>query len=202
MISRVFCIDKSVFFCYILSLEEVEVKILFVPAELINPKNVLSDNTLCRCRAALKLWQSGDFDLLLLTGGLFLEPERQTRPASEIMRDWFVENGVSQDWIRTERQSLDTYQNVSLSLQELQDVHIESITVVTQYQHALRFLATFFLAHGQRIRVNMIRQPAMSWKDWFMEWLVLVPYHLIDWRGTLWLATWNRQQRRRAAQLA
>lgn len=176
-------------------------RILLVPAERIDPVDLLSPNTLCRCEAALKAWRSGQYDKLLLTGGYFLPKERQTKPAAESMKTWFLLKGVAPKAILTETTSLDTYQNVAFALDVLRKEGFtgSEITVLTQYQHAIRFLATFFLAHGVRVRTIPIRQPQMRWVDWVVEWAVLIPCHLLDWKGTLFLARLNRQMRQRAA---
>lgn len=170
-------------------------KILMIPAELVDPVDKLSANTLRRCQAGLEAWVGGDYEMILLSGGIFLPRDRQTKPAAETMKEWFVSRGVDPEVILVEGDSLDTYENVRFNASLTRD----QITVLTQYQHAIRFLLTFYLALGVRIKVIPIRQPAMSWKDWFMEWLVLIPYHLIDWKGTLFLARYNRRSRERAA---
>jgi len=184
------------------SISRCPLKILLVPAEAIDPLNQLSANTLRRCEAALEVWRTGQFDRILVTGGMFLDQKRQTIPAATIMWDWFTKHGVRDNQILVEPGSLDTYQNIDFGLRLLREEGCADaqITVITQYQHALRFAITFFLAHQRRINLIMIRQPAMLWKEWLMEWLVIIPYHLIDWRGTLWLARHNRAQRAAAAQ--
>ena len=178
-------------------------KILLVPAELVDPHDQLSAITIQRCNAGLIAWKSGAFDYLLLTGGRFLPPERQSRSAAAIMRDWFVQHGVAEAQVLVEPESLDTYENIALGLEILERAgHLHAqITVLTQYQHALRFVLTFFLAHHRWIQVIPIRQPRQSWTSWFIEWLILIPCHTIDWRGRSFLARWNRKQRRLAAQL-
>lgn len=174
--------------------------VLLVPAELIDRHNQLSTNTLRRCVCALEEWRTGAYDVLLLCGGLFLAPERQSLPASLLMRDWFVQQGVPAECILTEARSLDTYQNIAFGIEMLNKTGKNwNITVLTQYQHALRFWITFLLAHHIRVNTRPIRQPAMHVKDWLVEWLVLIPYHLVDWHGCLWLAVHNRRQRQKAA---
>lgn len=177
-------------------------KILLIPAEEIDPVDQLSANTLRRCEAGLTAWNSGDYDFLLLSGGIFLPSTRQTKSAASTMEQWFVAQGVEPDCIWTEDQSLDTYENIRLGLRVMNTqlgMEEKDITVLTQYQHAIRFLLTFWLAHRRRIKIIPIRQPAMSWKSWFLEWVVLIPYHFLDRRGTWFLARRNRQARTRAA---
>lgn len=176
--------------------------ILIVPAELIDPIDQLSVNTLARCTAGLDEWRNGHYDYLLVCGGKFLEPSRQKTAAADLMRRWFMRMGVPNTLILTESASLDTYQNIEFSLRVLRhfgDSH--SITVVTQYQHALRFMITFLLAHRMFITIRPIRQPAMSWRNWFMEWSLIL-YHAFDWRGTGRLAKKNRHDRQIAASVS
>lgn len=117
------------------------------------------------------------------------------------MKNWFVTNGVDQAMILIETKSLDTYQNISFGLDVLRTAVFEGaeITVLTQFQHAIRCFLTFILAHGIRVRAITIRQPKMRWKDWFMEWIILIPCHFLDWRGNFFLAKLNRRMRERAA---
>ena len=184
------------------------VKVLLCPAELLTPMDQLSSNTRRRCEAALALWQTGEYELMLLTGGRFLPQSVQTQPAAEVMAEWFKRRGVAVDQIVVEHGSVDTYENIRLGMQRINSAltarHIFPIsvefTVCTQYQHCLRFLITFWLAHGIHIKTHAVRQPEMSWKDWCVEWLVLIPYHLYDWNGTGWVAETNRKKRHAASE--
>lgn len=173
--------------------------ILLVPSELINPIDRLSVITRTRCRAALIVWRLNMHHRILCSGGIFSGTDRQTRSAAELMKEWFVQRGVEERLILTETESVDTYENIAFSIHILNNrCDNWSVTVVTQPQHALRFRITFWRAYNVHILLALVDQSTMTWKDWWLEWLVLVPYHIIDKRGTLWLAKYNRSKRRKA----
>lgn len=178
-------------------------KVLLVPAELIDPVDTLSPNTRRRCLAAMEAWNIGGYDFVLMTGGLFLEPARQTRSAAETMSLWFRLKFVPEERMLLEERSVDTYENIANSLGLLRERGLggAEITVVTQLQHAIRFKITCWRAHGVRIRTIVVRQPEMSWKDWLLEWFVLIPIHILDRSGTGFISRWNKTKRRLAAGL-
>lgn len=180
-----------------------ETRILMVPSWQLAPSDRLSPrDTQIVCRAALQLWQTGRFDLLLLTGGVFLPPHIQTRPSAELMKDWFRSQDVEPSRIVTETRSLDTFENIAFSLTELRRRGIENplITVCTQWLHALRIRHTFQRAHGVAMRVHAIRFH-MSWRDLAWQWLC-VAYHWYDPGGMGRLAKSARLRRSRAASRA
>lgn len=175
--------------------------ILFIPAEGIDAVDKLSQNTRERCDAGFRAWQTGNFDLVLVTGGKFLKSEVQRTPAASLMRRCLISRGVPAEKILAEVESLDTYENISMELSVLKKcgISMTSVMIVTQYQHALRFIITFWLEHDMRVKVIPIRHRKLSWKHWLMEWLVLIPYHLLDRDGSGWFARINREKRQRDA---
>lgn len=175
-------------------------KILLVPSGGIAPLNQLPpENTLLRCEAALELWRTERYDYMLVCGGLFLSPHIQTRPAADIMRDWFAQKGVSTRLILVERESVDTFENVERSIHLLTKMHLirPRITVVTQWQHALRFWVTFRFGYGLHVGLAPISYP-LAWHEYIAEAGSLF-YHLIDPRGARACARKRRDERRAAA---
>ncbi len=177
-----------------------ETRILMVPSWQLVPRDRLSPrDTQIVCQAALELWQTGLFDLLLLTGGLFLPSYIQSKPSSELMKNWFVAQGVESTRIVTETRSLDTFENIAYSLTELRRLGIShpDITVCTQWQHAVRIRHTFKRAHGIEIQIytlNFDLPPLEHARQW-----LYIAYHCYDTRGDKWLARTVRRRRGRAA---
>lgn len=176
--------------------EVVVVRILMVPSWLLLSHNQLSPaNTLPVCQEALKLWQTGAYDLLLLSGGLFLPAHIQSRPSSELMQDWFVEQGVDPRQIVLETRSLDTYDNIRYSLEELASVRIGefAITVCTHRIHGRRIKHTFRRAHGVDITVHPVPLP-LRMMERCQQWMYVL-YHWLDPFGNGWLARRTRAKR-------
>ncbi|MDD4607204.1 MAG: YdcF family protein [Patescibacteria group bacterium] len=171
-------------------------KILLVPSGKINPVDCLEGtDTLLRCKKALELWQTGVYSKVLVTGGICSKPKIQTQPAGTLMAQWFEENGVSASDIIIEDQSLDTFENIRLSLQKILDLESDyEITVVTQQQHAMRMWITFLYGYGLLVGICPVKYKN-SFKNWLREWGYLL-YHLYDRKGTKFLAKKNRDSRR------
>lgn len=177
-----------------------ETQILMVPSWQIVPRDRLSPrDTQIVCRAALQLWNTGQYDLLLLTGGVFLPPRIQIRPSAELMKDWFMSQGMESSRIVTETRSLDTFENIAFALAELRRLGVvhPDITVCTQWLHAARIRHTFQRAHGISIRVHAIRFD-MPWHDLAWQWFCAA-YHWYDPAGTGWLARTIRRRRHHAS---
>lgn len=173
--------------------------VLLVPSAEIAPLDQLSGTrTLIRCENALIAWNSGKYDLLLVCGGKTHSPEFESRPAAVTMAEWFLDHGISAADIVIEDQSLDTYQNIEYSLRILTGLPGKhTITVISQWQHTLRFVITGLLAHTiwiRRIGLHYPEPNGFMLKSW-----VLLLYHFYDWKGTKAPAIANRDQRRKAA---
>ena len=164
------------------------VPVLMVPSLQIVAIDVLSPkDTLIVCEEALKLWQTGDYEILLTSAGLFLPPEKQTRPAATLMAEWFIERGVPAERIIAEAHSLDTYENLSLSLATLEERGIDAdITVCTHWTQAERIRHTFKVAHARIVHVHGISFP-FSAAEWIYQW-ACIAYHYMDRDGSGWLA--------------
>lgn len=180
---------------------EGNARVLFVPSCGVTEHNVLTPtDTLLRCEEGLKLWRSGDYDYILVTGGLFNPKHVQSIPAGMLMRGWFIARGVDPNKVIEETRSLDTFENIKFGLEELRKRGIpdRDITVVTQWQHAWRFAITFRRAYGIKVK-RVPLEYAMSWKSWLIEF-VLIAYHAYDRYGTKHVAQKNRDDRRKDAE--
>lgn len=174
-------------------------RIIFVPgADVFTLNQLAGTATEIRLIGALELWHEGGYDYFLVSGGLCESKEVQTIPIGELMKSWLTTRGISEDKIIVESEALDTYENISEGMNALTDEGINpyhtEITVVSQWQHALRIALTCFLAHGLRVKRHGLhyREPISRL---IMEWIMLV-YHLLDREGKGKHARRNRAARR------
>ncbi|MDD5217882.1 MAG: YdcF family protein [Candidatus Omnitrophica bacterium] len=178
----------------------IQPKILLIPSCGIQPVDFPSpQDTLIRLRQGLKLWRMAAYDTILVTGGIFHPHWIQTRPAAHIMRDWLINQGVPEDYILTEDKSVDTFENVNNSVGVLMeaDAWPAEITVVTQWQHALRFATTFLYGHGVWIKTFGLHYPVSLTTS--LNECLFIAYHLLDPTGKGRLAARNRESRRQDA---
>jgi len=174
-------------------------RILLVPAGGIIAKNRLSPaDTLLRCQKAITLWQTGQYDLILVCGGIFTPfPDTHTVPAADLMKSYLLENipGISKEKILTEDSSRDTFENVKFALATLETARIKTsdITVVTQWQHAIRFWITFRFCRNIKVKLKpMFYRTALRIK---LNECLFIAYHIYDPCGNKNLARKNRQNR-------
>ncbi len=163
-------------------------RILLVPSGGIAPRNrVEGTTTLPRLEKAAELLRSGAYDVLLLSGGQCHAPEVETQPAALTMAAWFAEQGADGVVTILEDESRDTYENISCSLARLQlQPGVHEITVVSHWQHTLRFMITFWLAYGLRIKCVPLHYP-IPLTSLVAGW-GLILYHLYDRYGTKYVA--------------
>ncbi|MBT3412589.1 MAG: YdcF family protein [Candidatus Jacksonbacteria bacterium] len=170
---------------------------LLVPSCGIKKKNKLGPKTRARLELALRLWSTGNFDRFIVTGGIFRPKRKQTVSAGRLMASWLCSRGIQPGLILCEEESLDTYQNISgaLALIASQLDYWPEITVVTNWQHLLRFRLTFLWAHGKLIRGVAMPVPSpFDPKACVLEWGMLL-VHLIDRNGTGRIVARNRRNR-------
>jgi uncharacterized SAM-binding protein YcdF (DUF218 family) len=177
---------------------DAKLRILFVPScEVRALDKLLGTETETRLAAALYYWARGDYDYIAVTGGVYLSPEVQKTPSGELMARWLEEHGVSPDRVLVEITSRDTFENVSGFLdlcrtEERTAGRVLDITVITHWQHARRFWLTF---RAWKIKIHTI---PLDYRIGFvrrvMEYAFLL-VHLLDPRGTGWLASKNRRNR-------
>jgi len=167
---------------------------LLIPSCEVFPVDSLEGTTtLKRLCAGLAEWKTANYDRVVVCGGVYLPSEVQTRPSGAIMKEWLIEHGIEEMCIITEVASRDTYENISGVLELMVADAEPKITVITHWQHALRFWVTFCRAHGIGVKVL----PLWYWVDiktFFLEWPMLL-VHVFDKNGTGRIASNNRNQR-------
>lgn len=170
--------------------------VLMVPSWQVVPPDMLCplDSQLV-CMEAHKLWRTGQYEWLLVSGGIFLPPKIQTRPAADLMGAWFEECGVPRSRIIKESRSLDTFDNVRYSLYELwaRGIRDPDITVCTHRIHGIRIRHTFKMAHRIDVRIHEVSLP-LSIAEQVAQWLCVL-YHRHDTHGTGWFARAVRTRR-------
>lgn len=171
--------------------------VLLVPSGWDSPWRDGSD-TQRRCDGALHQWQTGKYDVVICCGGKFRPKSEMGEAAAQLMKKYLRAHGIPSRAIIVEDRSVDTYENCAFALRILKKTHrkIESITIVSQWQHTLRLQVTFFLAHAHPVRGVYLP----SWPS--PAEAVRLLYHLFDWRGTGSVARVNKQDRRNAARKA
>lgn len=91
--------------------------------QLVLAVDRIDEETHRRCEHAYQLFTQlegeGEEPILLLTGGRFQSPADQTKPASQLLREWFLAKGVREDVMVSEDRSVDTFENISFGLSAL-----------------------------------------------------------------------------------
>lgn len=169
-------------------------KYLIIPSNEVFPLNSLRGTfTEKRLNRGFKIWKKGRYDKIIVSGGIFLPPNVQTVAAGRLMEDWLRTRGVPAENILVEDKSRDTYENISESLALLTKEEKPECTVVTHWQHALRFWVTFRRAHKVKAKIH----PMFYWVDiktFILEWFILL-VHIFDRDGTGKIASKNRLDR-------
>lgn len=169
-------------------------KYLFIPANEVNETDLLENTyTLKRLERGLKEWRKGGYDKIIVAGGIWMPEKIQTRPLGILMKDWLISQGVAAEKIITENTSRDTYENISGALELIKDDLNPEITVVTHWQHALRFRVTFRRAHKMKIKIITMWY-WVNLKTFIFEWPFLL-IHIFDKDGTSSLVRKNRSDR-------
>lgn len=189
-------------------------KIIFVPGGNILPFNELEGTfTLLRLIKGLELWQTGDYDVIVVSDGRFWPSNISNRALARIMRDWLLaqKNGPSDDDIVIEVNSRDTYENIHFSVKKILDwlyakhrisskhfrAEMVEITVVTEKHHGQRILTTWQKSkRGHRwpniqlVDAGYRLSPIETVKE-----ILFGLIHKIDPMGRGWLANKNRHNR-------
>ncbi|HRY36281.1 MAG TPA: YdcF family protein [Candidatus Magasanikbacteria bacterium] len=198
-------------------------RVIFVPAEQIEKENRLSVRTTMRLERALALFKTGEYDLIILSGGIFNPLEVQTVSAARLMKTWLLQKEVKRECIITENHSLDTYENIKFSFGHLWSCFKEKyspfsgvvgcgadrasiiegsfrgeITLISDYWHLERFKV--IVAHSTSVFATMpwIYEDS-GYKLDFIGRIKEKIFLLItknDPEGTGWLARFNRYCRR------
>lgn len=174
-------------------------KILMVPACEIAPKDkIRNTETESRCVSALIKWQNGRYAKLLLCGGIFLPPDTQTRPAADLMAEWFKREGVSAKDILIDDLSRDSFENVFFGLKKLEDHNFSpeetEIRIISSRQHSLRIYLTLTWGYKYpKVKREKTLIPVLP--GTFLKECFFLLYHLYDKKGIKWLAQRNRRKR-------
>jgi hypothetical protein len=176
-------------------------RLLFVPSGDVTTHNKIEHtHTLERCQEALRVWQSGHYDYMLLSGGIFRPRRVQSVSAAKLMANWVLSQSLQPrpHQLLLEEQSRDTYENAYLSIELLRKQkllhHITGITIVSELHHARRLRTT--LVQGYNL-TNIDIHPThskLSWHALMLEWLYEL-LHAIDPIGNNILAQMNRRSR-------
>jgi vancomycin permeability regulator SanA len=162
-------------------------RIAWVPGGQIVRFNEVGPRLLVRCEAALELFRSGGADFILLTGGLTHSREVQDIPEAELMRRWFVCEGVPEHCLLVEGDSVDSCENVEFGLRLLQSRGIEAdeFIIVSQWQHALRLLLSLKWGWGVSAKTRIVPLfPRIGLRGFLVE-VVFLAYHAYDPCGRL-----------------
>lgn len=152
-----------------------------------------------RLEKGLWLWRTGEYDVMVLTGGKGKYPNEIAHTYNNRMRDWTMsqQGHPTEAQLIIENQSCDTYSNIALSLERIRERgSITSITVVTQWQHGVRFRLTFKKAYGiheVKVHNTEYKLPLFSW---LLEWFYIFAY-FIDPKGAWFLGPCIRWKRNR-----
>ncbi|MFH0856505.1 MAG: YdcF family protein [bacterium] len=169
-------------------------KILVVLGGLVVPLNKLHPcDTLLRCEEAIKIWEG--HNQIIVTGGIFLPKEVQTKPVADLMKEWLIKNGVPAEKILTVTDAVDTFQEIEGVVEKIGGKKA-SINVLSHWQHLIRSFITFLFAHGILIKPY----PIFYWKggkDFIREWGYCF-LHIVDPSGR-WVSKKNRERRKKAA---
>ncbi len=174
-------------------------KILMVPACEISEKDKISNTeTESRCVSALIKWQTGRYTKLLLCGGIFLPPHLQTRPAADLMAEWFRREGVTSKDILIDDLSRDSFENAFFGLKKLEDNNLSpkntEIRIISSKQHAFRLYLTLTRGYKcQRVKREKTLIPVTP--GTFLKEIFCILYHFYDKKGIKWLAQRNRRNR-------
>lgn len=177
--------------------------VIFVFPQLVLPVDRLDEESVRRCELAYRLYtELGRIAVrprLVLMGGRFQSPEEQTKPASELLREWFLSKGVSEDRMITEGRSVDTFENIQFGLLALINRIGEGLAegaryyAVSEKHHVRRICWTMLWRYGVEatpIPHNVPLRGVAALKEWF--YLLI---HMLPW--VFWfLAEKNRRSRR------
>lgn len=166
------------------------------PADDVRPRPVLGDRTLHRCLHALRVYRQGPPCLIIASGGN-ARRDRSGPSDAEVMRDFFIENGVAEQHLLTEGRSRTTRENAVESAKLLAERGIEEIVLVTDAAHLYR-ATRCFRREGLRVVPSGCRYQATKLhvsletilpsagaargaQEAWHEWLGVIWYRLRGW---------------------
>lgn len=177
--------------------------ILLVPSNDIKPTDSLENTrTLERCKQALQLWQSGQYDVMVLSGGKVYAPKFQTRPLANTMFEWMIQQpgAPSADKILIANTARDTIEDISATLTLIQKhfphQEVDHITVATDWLHGKRFVTSLKRGFGiNNVTIANTNYPLPF--DYFLTGLIFLPIPFFDPTGQSWLVKLARRKRTR-----
>ena len=173
-------------------------KILFIPGESLDYEKLdtLSTRTIERLEKGVLLWGNGQYEKIIVLGGIIFPPTIQTLPLAILMYKWLRTYGVPSQHILIEHRSLDTYKNVGFGHEILQTLGYgpptTELTIVSQWQHAWRITLTA-RSYGYCTAIQKVHY-AFTTEETLKEYLFML-CHIIDRQGTGILAQHNRSLR-------
>lgn len=167
---------------------------LFIPScEVSAVDRLHGTETETRLVRGLEEWKTGSYDMIVVMGGIYLPPTVQRTASALLMRIWLIERGVSTYDIIAEDLSRDTFENIDFALALIEADIEKDITVVSEWQHVLRFWVT--MTKDYLIAPRLIG----LWKDKSrLEVLKEVGFlgvHILSFRGYDPLSWWGRRGR-------
>lgn len=128
---------------YLYAVLEVEPEIRKSDSIILLSSGVYSDKIFAgsnyqRMLHAYRLYKQGVSDKIIICGGV----EINGIPSlAEIMKDFLVEIGINEECIITEKESLNTYENIKFAKPILKELNISNALLVTSSYHMYRSLA-------------------------------------------------------------
>lgn len=136
---------------------------LIVLGAKVRPDGSMSDSLRYRCEAALQAWREDTAQYIIACGG---QGADEPAPEGEVMRTYFIENGVPEDRVFAERLSTNTIGNFRNARKIMDEHGWSSACVVTNDYHVERSL---WIAGDAGIDAEGIaaRSPGSFWGYWF-----------------------------------
>lgn len=170
----------------------------------IPKKNILTPtDTKIRCTMGANLYlhrkQEGYKDIIITGGGIYLSPNRQTKPAAQLMRDYIIEkfDHISFNDIWVENKSLDSWQNIAMLANLLKKKNVSlrgtQIIIVSHWTHVprLKYLA-------RKVGLKSIRGKHLFYHIGFKEvikQLFLIAFTVKDPKGESKIVIQERRRR-------
>lgn len=168
-------------------------KYLLIPASNINPiDNIVNTITEQRLLKGLMLFKGGEYDKIIITGGIYYPKSIQTIPAGDLMAAYLDDYGINPDSIICENEALDGYDKIFYPMELINEDINPKITVVTDWLNAIKFRITFYRVYNMKIDVAPVDYP-IGLKNFILECCRIL-YRLIDKKGVYYLAVKNRQK--------
>lgn len=153
----------------------------------------------------MELWRTGQFDLMVLSGGIVAPRYIQTRPHAHTMKEWVINQPGAPDneQILIDEMSRDSYENTYFSYDRIKTAGYNPIiqditlTIVSEIHHARRLRITFQKGIGwQSINIAPVNYK-LSFGMCLLEYALYI-MHAVDPEGIGPLAKLNRWLRTRS----